>query len=560
MDATTLSPGPISASYVVPGSSGTLKETHIFTPNKGPIINGTNTKDTRTQSNIVNEFDKPAAGVVIDESVVKKEYRDVVYDPEKLKVSNKIDADDFTEFQSVEVSQSVPDVSSSIAVSTTILEPTKALGSIVINWPDPGDIVNITNLDDFNYATISNTEQSLPPISSTETTSDIILDDISKPINDSNEFPAIKDYSKPEIGVSPSEYMFTTSIQSTSVCNIADNEFDDEFTDFQSIDPVVAPTKTIPNFTTNVETQHATTSKFIYPLPIVASNSKALDTNHTSIWQQLNNNNTPMATAIQASQPIIQAAYVPSVPLVPFQASECLVPEVKSTNTISSEPRIEWPNSGIDPDEMARLEALFPQPKTISQNMQSTNKLTKPQSATNRAATSNATQQSNADVDDEWSDFVSVTQPQLPITNILSQSLQKQQNDDDDWSDFVSSNGPVQHQPWTNSSGPSFSSWNAPQQGNYGGPSIFQSSTHQRAIPPPPSINTIDFPSIQNPSHQNGYTNSFNNVNIKTKSNGKLPLRPMQNKTSASIISLPDLGFVGSKSLSNTPKTNITKK
>lgn len=539
-------PGPISASYVVPGS-GTLKETHIFTPSKAAVLNGptATVKENRGQSNPSSELEKPATGSIIDESVVKKEYRDVVYDPERLKTSTKAD-DEFSDFQSVPALEATAPVVG-LPLSNIILEPIKAPGSIVINWPDPGQIVDSTNIEDFTYASISQTVPTAPetvkPVDS--------IPDPTEPVR-SNETSLTREYNKPVIGVSPSDYMFSAPIQT-----VPPNDFDDEFTEFQSTSVPVgtATVPQIPDVLLHAQKPSVLTAKFILPLPDVSQSApstvKPNKLNEELPWQQITDNNYAVPAAPPQLAHTTPTPVLPAALLVPLPSSGCLVPEVTPSNSIVSGVRIEWPDPGIDPDEMARIDALFPQPKTVAAtNNQSI-------TAPNPSPTKNANR-SAADADDEWTDFVSVSQPQLPITNILSQSLQKQQNDDDDWSDFVSSTGPVQsQQPWTNATGPNFPAWNAPQSSPFGGAGIFQSSGHQVSIPAPSSlINTIEFPPAPNASHHNG----FNNVNHKNKSNGKIPLRPLQNHSTASIISLPDLGFSGPKTLVNMPKSNFSKK
>lgn len=490
-------------------------------------------KESRIQSNANADLDKPAVGSVIDESVVKKEYRDVVYDPAKLKTSNKID-DEFSEFQSV-VAVELAASTTGLPLANGILEPIKAPSSIVINWPQPGNIVDSTNIEEFSYPSISDARPIATQTTNvTENVPDLI--DSTKP----KELTPPREYKKPVIGVSPTEHMFSTQLQTAPL-----NAFDDEFTEFHStlvsggVETTALPQ--IPDVLLPPTNQQLTNVPFILPLSDVSQSTTTISPinklNEEHSWQQTNNNiSVPMATS-----------GLSVAPLVPLPSTGCLMPEVKLLNNNCSKPRIEWPDPGIDPDEMARLEALFPQPKSFATVSNQSNRPPSVNSNSNQAT---------ADVEDEWTNFVSVSQPQLPITNILSQSLQKQQNDDDDWSDFVSSTGPAQsHQLWTSTAAPNFPAWNAPPSTPFGSSGIFQSSGHQIPIPAPPLINTIDLPS-SNSAHHNGY----NNVNLRNKSNSKIALRPMQNHSSASIISLPDLGFVGPKTLVNTPKSHFEKK
>ncbi|KRF83584.1 uncharacterized protein Afti isoform X2 [Drosophila virilis] len=84
-----------------------LKETHIYTPSKSD----TAVAKTTTLAPIDFDYEIASAGIIIDETVVKKEYRDVEYkpppygldSPSKLSASGKptTEDDDFSDFQSV---------------------------------------------------------------------------------------------------------------------------------------------------------------------------------------------------------------------------------------------------------------------------------------------------------------------------------------------------------------------------------------------------------------------------------------------------------------------------
>ncbi|KAH8359038.1 hypothetical protein KR093_004086 [Drosophila rubida] len=107
-----------SNSYALP-----LKETHIYTPSKSD----TAVAKTTTLAPIDFDYEIASAGIIIDETVVKKEYRDVEYKPPfGLDSPSKVaptagsngkpasEDDDFSDFQSV----SVP-VSSMSAIKNT---------------------------------------------------------------------------------------------------------------------------------------------------------------------------------------------------------------------------------------------------------------------------------------------------------------------------------------------------------------------------------------------------------------------------------------------------------
>ncbi|XP_075153792.1 aftiphilin [Haematobia irritans] len=84
--------------------SGSFKETHIYTPPKN-IDNSVSTPSTSSTSptksaNIDFDYEKAAMGVIIDETVVKKEYRDIEYNSPfavdtTIKTSQKAEAETF---------------------------------------------------------------------------------------------------------------------------------------------------------------------------------------------------------------------------------------------------------------------------------------------------------------------------------------------------------------------------------------------------------------------------------------------------------------------------------
>lgn len=126
--------------------------------------------------------------------------------------------------------------------------------------------------------------------------------------------------------------------------------------------------------------------------------------------------------------------------------------------------QINWPDPGVDADELARFEAAFPTPKvssvpTISSNHSS------PKHSQSASASSAA-----APDDDEWTDFVySKPAPEKPSPTNSSKSGGQQE----EWTDFIYSTPPSQQSlsssqnkfNFQNSfaSGPKFSSWNSPQ-------------------------------------------------------------------------------------------------
>lgn len=150
-----------------------------------------------------------------------------------------------------------------------------------------------------------------------------------------------------------------------------------------------------------------------------------------------------------------------------------LIPQAISME--ANKPKIEWGDStaSINPEELARIEELFPEPKSLKSNVAHVNSTkstpTHKINATpsiSAAIANKEIQGSNAKAgimeDDDWSDFVSVpaannnnlgklspaTSPfplRSPIVNKKSITQSQQQescNNDDEWSDFASAPPP----------------------------------------------------------------------------------------------------------------------
>lgn len=207
-------------------------------------------------------------------------------------------------------------------------------------------------------------------------------------------------------------------------------------------------------------------------------------------------------------------------------------PQLTAMNNNASS--IQWPEPGINSDQLEQFEKrFFSSP---------------PQSVESTKANVKNEQSADPSGDDEWSDFVSVVQPQTPITNILNKNLLKQQqksNDEDDWSEFMSSTpsnlqrlAPNSLAMESNSNYESmFKSWNRPANSQHtnSGNFIAQPNAlrqHQQQHQQQKPICTIESNAFQI-AHQ--------------------PIAP-------SIISLPDLGFVAPKSLVNMPNISKAKK
>lgn len=497
---------------MVPGS-GTLKETHIFTPSKAPY-SITPTRDVHSldkQEPKCPDFDyeKAAAGIIIDENVVKKEYRDLEYDPDKpaATTSPLSNSDDFSDFQSVPIQNPInhplsqhPNV---LSMDFGILQPTKRNDNITINWPDPGNVATSSDLESFD--SFKSIEQHATSSSSSD------FGPSEKLKNPSSTFG---DFSKPVIGVSPSETMFKTNSMSV----------EDEFSDFQSsIDPIPSSNNEISDVTPLPPINDVTSSnktEFLSPTILTTESNSTTWTGFQSpkINDTLSPTNVP-STNILRPEPLKPMQILTPQPVHPQ-------PSLQTTNSI-------WPESEIDPDEIARLEAIFSQRQ--------------PSQTAAEATIVPIQNSSKAQEDDEWSDFVSVPTPaapqSLPITNIISANIAKHQQDDDEWSDFVSSTTTTSQQPW-NSSGPNFTSWNAPPQFNSWHSSTLFQQPPSFAATLPTTINNNNGPSLI----------STTQPAVKTTPNSFFTQK------APSISLIPDLSFVAPKTLVNRPRTNYQGK
>ncbi|XP_053698814.1 aftiphilin [Sabethes cyaneus] len=236
-------------------------------------------------------------------------------------------------------------------------------------------------------------------------------------------------YSKPVFGTSPTEEL---------------DQLDDDFSDFQAAPACIEDVKTIVN----------------KPIAGIAS--------------EQNRSNT--------SSPILLSASI----LLPQQSNR---PEPVEVNKVT---QINWPEPGIDPEELARFEAAFPKPKIANtvisnsfQHIQATAK--------------------NTTDDDEWSDFV-YSKPAVPgkaspkTTKTTTTATTASNQQQEEWTDFIYSTPVTQtlsssqnNFNYNNSfAGPKFSSWNQPQ------------------LPPPQfsSWNSTNFYYNASSNHNDGHSSS----------------------------------------------------
>lgn len=502
-----------SDSYTVPGSSGTMKETHIFTPLKPTTV---------SISSMVNEASLPALvpngmmlrpempatdndSIVIIESVVKKEYRDVEYEPSKVL---NAPSDDFTEFQFV---QPTTDSNTDIIEPNPIkLNPTNQVNSMSF-LPDPSDnnghVRNMSNdkyLNSFDSSSVK-----------------------------SKNAPSIDHFQMPTIGSFPSDL----SKNNSSLHNGNRREFQS-----YSMNEALPPSNNV----TATDTIHeqfgcATDPIEIFSISSLDQSKKQTQTqtqsqkhSYSTIFNPKSNASTQMPSNALSNTPELLKPQNNNNSTAFISSSNMLMPQTVNmpsmSTTYNNAPVIQWPEPGINSDQLEQLERRFFDPP--QQNVDA--KCDKIESKVENNDTSG---------DDEWSDFVSVVQPQTPITNILNKNLLKQQNnDEDDWSEFVSST-PLSLQRIQQNTIPTdtntnyesmFKTWNTP----------FQSGTTQSTKKYEISANPLRKSATQHVP--NGESNTFQSTQQQT-------IVP-------SIISLPDLGFVAPKSLLNMPNRSIAKK
>lgn len=590
--AETTSPASDSYSYTVPGSSGTMKETHIFTPvtpksvanvvgtsigasgatvaavpiqPAGPVT--TNVTEAIAPSLIPNGVSSQSTcdnepfqsdTIVIKENVVKKEYRDVEYEPNKI-VANA-SADDFTEFQFAQPTQSMPTSNPTIEqnLNATNVSPNIQLPSMSFN-PDIYDKSGQKPMPNDRNA---NSFESLSSIPSIDT---ISADASAKPsiTGNASEFDL---YSINKSSFPPSSYSNAVTASNVSTEQFGRATDPMEIFSIQSTQQkqhhLESTFEQSPQSTTKLDTQQPPSTK-------LNSHNNNYDKNHTNSSSSIpftnNNNNTvhnSMASISSVnSHPTMYIGGGSSI-LMPQTLTNNV--QSKQTSAVSSALTIQWPEPGINTDQLEQFEARFSiQSDSNSESIKSDTK--NAVAKDNDLASSSITA---AAADDEWSDFVSVVQPQTPITNILNKNLLKHQNnDEDDWSEFVSStpapNSLHQFAPPPQSTLLGINVNNTTANSNYN--NVFK----------PWTTNTTPFPQKNQTAsyHPNstfdGYAKSSNaqryakTVNTIANGDASRAFQNVMQKSSMaapSIISLPDLGFVAPKSLVNMPNRTLAKK
>lgn len=497
-------PSPTSDSYTVPGS--TMKETHIFTPSKptaGDPTISTLVPVVDTIAAINSRSDIPSSdcdqfsgdSIVIKENVVKKEYRDVEYEPNKLTASS----DDFSEFQFVQPPVAVPNHATANEPNSNLTNSSLSISNfqpISMGYvPDKNGLDTIPNENYLNH--FDNSMKSAPSVGHSQTIADTFS-------NHNSNGNALSNGSRSEFEF----YSISEHYPSQSNAGNISNE--------------------------SKSFGYATNPMDIFSLSSIDSSHFHSSSSSSSSLSHATKTKKSNEITINSSPPVFQQpSHVKSnMNSNTFlgNSSICLQPQPASMQSAKYQPQmttpnynaltIQWPEPGINSDQLEQLERRFSTHSTDAKNEQIEQK-------TNETAAA----------DDEWSDFVSVVQPQTPITNILNKNLMKQQqqnNDEDDWSEFVSST-PHAIQAFN----PSQNSMPTDSTTNY---VPFQSGTSQSSsyiIHPNPLRHQTVCDASNHESH--AYQSAHQSI-------------------APSIISLPDLRFVAPKSLVNMPKRSIAKK
>lgn len=466
-DFTKSPPTLLTTSKLIP-----LKETHIFTPSKSEGTISRSVNKSNDKGPIDFDYEIAAAGIVINEQVVKKEYRDIVYNPDAQ-------TKDSLEGFSAEISQGNNGVDQNVPV----VDPNKCSRQ-KLSGPDllSGPILNIL-------------EKKADPITEAKC-------DLADEFTDFQQSISVSEKQQPPTFL-PAQGIIETNSRVPEKDSTANEKhvkatFDDEFSDFQSMPP---------------------------PEP---SQLKSMSEKPKSRTQ------TPILNDEMILSPAV------------------LLPQAIQLK--SSEPKINWPSdSEINPEELARLEQLFPQAKQVTAQTVVLNK-------TSDVASANSSPKKEQKDEDDWSDFVSV-QPDVNSANVRLQNPSTQTSiplstisktyDDDDWSDFVSgtpastansSNYPqINRQQWNSTQlpPPQFMAWNQPSVYNnlppltsQGGFSSAQPATSHMNFQPqfnnPTTVPTMSAKNVYQPNIHNSNTNFLMNGHLNHTGVSQLPQQHQQ--------------------------------
>ncbi|XP_055381139.1 putative uncharacterized protein DDB_G0282133 isoform X1 [Condylostylus longicornis] len=452
-----LNMGPPPTTYVVP-----LKETHIFTPTKSdnPISQSTggDFRSTCSQNSNINnssggivcslietvdfDYESAAAGTKINEKVIKKEYHDIEYDPGKFglkpidlqladniginNAQNKSKDAKISDNNCLDINDLEENTNSATSWTfdlkncTNETEKSQPLGSDVLNndrsSPNPtifssNQPIKTQTTDIF---TVHHHNESVMPSDITVSNKKFVVDFENITNAETTNLEKTQNFGSTDF----------KEISSSLSKNNCDN-FDDEFTDFQSVLPSLEYKNNFADLTRsscNFNQKHE---------------DKSLDINSTSISASFKENDKSRNQT--PTLPCDDRMILSPAILLPQSVS------VSHSSCLNETPKIEWPQPGISNDDLARLENFFPQMKSSP--------------VTSMDNTSNN--------DDDWSDFMSVPpqsnltlqnnpspkivhnesnlniiyNPQSPtkVSSKRTTSHLNNSHDEDEWSDFISS-------------------------------------------------------------------------------------------------------------------------
>lgn len=541
----TSSSSPTSLPYIIPAGIRNLRETHIYTPSKGTTSVARDvSEDTQVavlDDSEFSDFQSSSSEIKINKNVINKEYRDVEYNlPSIEKVTTNID----------------------------ILQPMKmSPAPITINWPDPGEVSSSMNFDNFSLA-ITDSKQNSEELEFTDFQgTNTIKYEPGDELETNGEAvspPDVKyqiDFHKPTIGISPTEHTQPRT----------DESFDEEFTEFQCVPPASNQSSAI------------AIAPFVAPVPIVAP-PPSLAAFPVFDNQSINSNRIPMVP-INISHENNLNTHQSSNNYQPINVFDRVAP---------TDNRIWADQSGLDYDEIARIETAFAYRKKSDENVikpEVTFKLNSDTAVISPNPSNNTISHqklvpniisspfsesiiNHAKDDEEWNEFVSSIPSQHTIEPIklafakgasviptVSSTIPNSTATDDDWTDFISSVPSDSNQSTISShNNPSFASWHAPklpppQFNSWNSPSnnVYQSPTHTNGLILNPMLN------VNQSYHAFNKASAFN-VNPIQKSS-PLPKRSeLNSQKKPNIALIPELSFAAPKTLINVPRKNVNSK
>jgi hypothetical protein len=350
-------------------------------------------------------------------------------------------------------------------------------------WPEPA--APKLNVDDIFGGFLTAKVAALPPVT---------VSPIHEPVRKSD-----KDFKKPIIGLSPTEDQSAVAEE-------------DEFSDFQTA--AVPPQSTFPSYDTWLRNSQTTTPTH-HNIPTVDAAAPPPQFNHSTVTNQI----LLLPTKLERTQESNASALSSEVLGDNMGWSDQLSKQTSAAN-------INWPEPGVDANEMARFEAAFPKMST--------------------PAPSAVPMKQTTEEDDEWSDFVShKNTPAAPQKPALSSV-------DDEWSDFVSAATiappPVSSQFASNR--PSFPAWHQPTtnssyQQHHAGRDQYDYG-HQQYHQPTPQFHGSATQPIRDTVPTIAYNISGYNFmnNFHTVNNPTTQAKAVHQRTNAPM---PELDFVAPK-------------